>query len=217
MANFTETTRAGEFILSDAPGRQSYDSGVLLSGAGALIAGAVLGKITTAAVNGTVVQAGTGDGALTMDATTPVLAGAKVGSYVVKCITAAAHGGTFRVEDPDGFVLGDVLVGATFADDIKFAIADGAEDFIVGDSFTIPIAAGSLKFVAHDAALTNGAQHAVAILHQNADATDADAPITVVARAAEVKGALLTWKSGISAPNKAAGIASLAANHILVR
>jgi len=85
------------------------------------------------------VAAGTGNGAMTLDATTPVLAGAKNGNYVVTCIAAAADGGTFRVEDPDGFVLGDVAVGATFADDIKFVIADGSADFIVGDKFTVTV------------------------------------------------------------------------------
>lgn len=89
------------------------------------------------------VAAGTGNGVMTLDATTPVLAGAKNGSYVVTCVTAATNGGTFRVEDPDGYVLGDVAVGATFADDIKFVIADGSTDFIVGDKFTIAVTTGA--------------------------------------------------------------------------
>lgn len=85
------------------------------------------------------VFAGTGNGAMTLDATTPVLSTAKNGAYVATCVTAAANGGTFRVEDPDGYVLGDVAVGGTFADDIKFVIADGSTDFIVGDKFTITV------------------------------------------------------------------------------
>lgn len=89
------------------------------------------------------VAAGTGNGVMTMDATTPVLTDAKNGSYVVTCVTAALNGGAFRVEDPDGYVLGDVAVGATFADDIKFVIADGATDFIVGDKFTIAVTTGA--------------------------------------------------------------------------
>jgi hypothetical protein len=89
------------------------------------------------------VAVGTGNGVMTLDATTPVLAGAKNGSYVVTCVTAATNGGTFLVEDPDGYVLGDVAVGATFADDIKFVIADGSTDFIVGDKFTIAVTTGA--------------------------------------------------------------------------
>lgn len=86
----------------------------------------------------------TGNGVFTIDALTPVLAGAKVGVYTVRCIAAAANGGTFRVEDPDGIVLGDVAVGATFADDIKFAIADGSADFVVGDGFDVTVSGGTL-------------------------------------------------------------------------
>ncbi|HQL09715.1 MAG TPA: hypothetical protein PLE35_08970, partial [Lentisphaeria bacterium] len=103
-------------------------------------------KFTIAVTNGTAtapVQTGTGNGVMTLDATTPVLAGAKNGSYVVTCVTAAADRGTFRVEDPDGYVLGDVAVGATFADDIKFVIAAGSTDFIVGDMFTITVTTGA--------------------------------------------------------------------------
>lgn len=83
----------------------------------------------------------TGNGALTMDATAPIGRGVKPGIYVVRCIVAATNGGTFRIEDPDGTVLGDVAVGATFDDDLKFVIADGSTDFIVGDGFDITVAA----------------------------------------------------------------------------
>lgn len=120
----------------------------LARGSGTVARGTVLGKITlgeaTVAADGAGAEgANTGGGTLTMDATTPVLAGAKPGIYRVKCIAAATGGGTFRVTDPDGFVLGDVAVGATFANKIKFAIADGDPDFAVGDGFKVTIAAGS--------------------------------------------------------------------------
>jgi len=46
MANFTESTRAGEFILSDAPGRQSYDKITIAAGGGLMKAGTVLGMIS---------------------------------------------------------------------------------------------------------------------------------------------------------------------------
>lgn len=86
-------------------------------------------------------------GAITMDATTPVLTGAKPGVYTIRCIAAAANSGTFRVEDPDGFVKGDVAVGATFSDDIKFSIADGSQDFIVGEGFDVTVAITEPDFV----------------------------------------------------------------------
>lgn len=87
--------------------------------------------------------ANTGNGTITLDATTPILAGAKVGVYSIKCIAAAADGGTFRVSDPDGYVLGDIVMATgagAFANDIKFALADGSSDFIVGDGFKVTVA-----------------------------------------------------------------------------
>ena len=119
--------------------------GTLIRGSGTVARGTVLGKITIGAATAAAKSGGNAanTGALTMDATTPILAGAKVGIYTARCIAAATNGGTFRVTDPEGFVLGDVAVGATFANDIKFAIADGTQDFIVGEGFDITIAAGS--------------------------------------------------------------------------
>ena len=115
--------------------------GTLIRGSGTVARGTVLGKITIGAATAAAKSGGNAanTGALTMDATTPILAGAKVGIYTARCIAAATNGGTFRVTDPEGFVLGDVAVGATFANDIKFAIADGTQDFIVGEGFDITI------------------------------------------------------------------------------
>ncbi|MCP4618507.1 MAG: head decoration protein, partial [Bradyrhizobium sp.] len=49
------------------------------------------------------------------------------------------------------------------------------------------------------------------------DATAADKAAVYHARDAEVKGLALTWPAGISAPNKTAAIAALAALGIIVR
>jgi hypothetical protein len=145
----------------------------LLSGAGALVQGTLLGKITLGAVTET--HAGnTGNGAMTIDVTTPLLANAQVGVYTAKCITATTNSGTFRVFDPKGRVLGDVAVAATFADQIKFVIADGSTDFIVGDTFLITVAAGSGKYLKSLTAAVDGSQYPDAILGEDADATSAD-------------------------------------------
>lgn len=130
-------TRGAVWVVAPATvvaGNQVYRTaaGVLTPAAG--------GSAVSAAKSG----GNTGGGSLTLDVTTPVLAGAKVGVYTVRCITAATDSGTFRVTDPDGFVIGDVAVGATFANDIKFAIADGAPDFVVGDGFDITVSANTL-------------------------------------------------------------------------
>jgi phage tail sheath protein FI len=48
-----------------------------------------------------------------------------------------ANGGVFSVVDPDGIALADATVGVAYDGDIKFTIADGATDFIVGDGFDV--------------------------------------------------------------------------------
>lgn len=145
--------------------------------------GAVLGKISIGGAASAAKAGGnTGAGTLTLDATTPVRPGAKVGVYTVRCIAAATDGGTFRVEDPDGNVLGDVLVGATFDDDIKFAIADGNPDFIVGDGFDITVSAGSGKYKLAAAAAIDGSAVPDAILAEDRDATSADAECLIYTR-----------------------------------
>ncbi len=192
-------------------GTFSREEVTILSGSGVLNIGAVLGQITVGAAASAAKAGGnTGDGTLTLDAVTPVLAGAKSGVYTVRCIAAAANGGVFRVENPDGFVLGDVAVGATFADDVKFAIADGAADFVVGDGWDITVALGSLKYAPFDPAGKDGRQTPSAVLIQKVDATAADVTnAIVVARECEVSAAGLEWLNTVTDDQKAAAIRHL--------
>ncbi len=140
-----------------------------------LVLGTLLGKILLGAAASAAKTGGnTGNGTLTLDVTTPILARAKAGIYSVRCIAAAANGGTFRVTDPEGYVLGDVSVGSTFANQIKFAIADGVVDFIVGDGFDITIAAGSGKYKAYNANNVDGSQYPELILAEAVDASAGD-------------------------------------------
>lgn len=215
MTTFTEGTHAGEHIISEASGTRSRDVVTLLTGNN-LAAGTVLGKASLGAAT-TSGAGNTGNGTITMDATTPVAASAKLGIYTATCTVAAANGGTFRVEDPDGFVLGDVAVGGTFNDDIKFVIADGATDFIVGDRFTITIAAGSGKYGALNLAAVNGMATAVAVMYDAVDASAADKPAVVTSRDSEVAASKLTWPAGITNDQKTAALAQLAAAGIIAR
>lgn len=81
----------------------------------------------------------TGDGAMTL-AGTPHGAGVVPGDYRVVCSAAAANGGTFTVFDPSGAEIGTATVGAAYDGPIKFTIADGDTDFVVGDGFTVSVA-----------------------------------------------------------------------------
>jgi hypothetical protein len=96
---------------------------------------------TLAAVAGDAV--GTGNGVLTLDATTPLLTGAQPGVYQIVCVEPGTNVGTFQVLDPNGVFIGSYTVGgADFATQIKFAIADGSTDFAAGDYFEVTVTAG---------------------------------------------------------------------------
>jgi len=184
--------------------------------------GSVLGKVSVGSAEAAAKAGGnTGDGTLTLDATTPVLARVKIGIYTVRCTAAATNGGTFEVQDRDGFVLGSVAVGATFADDIKFTIAAGDTDFIVGDGFDVTIAASpdSGKYRLSPATGVDGSETAIAVLLQATDATDADATGLIVARGPVIlsEAALAFDASVDDAAKEAAKKAELATAGIVVR
>lgn len=212
MPDITEGTYISDLVKYEhEAGRHCRGIGTIVSGAGVLAIGTVLGLISVGAAATVVAGTNTGNGVLTKDATTPVLQGAMVGAYKITCITAAANGGVFRVENPAGDVLGDVAVGSTFEDDIKFAIADGSADFVVGDSFTYTVAAGSGKYDQLDPAASNGSEVAAAVLLKAVDATSADVTDALLLERGPcgVSDAALVWPVGISAGNKSAAIAQL--------
>lgn len=192
-------------------------TGVLLAGSGAaraialgtLVAVLNLGTPTVAAKAG---GNAANTGLLTLDVTTPLRPGAKQGVYAVRCIAAAANSGTFRVEDPDGNVLGDVAVGVTFDDDVKFVIADGAQDFIVGEGFDITVPAGNGKLVAWSPTGVGGAEVVAGIALNEvtaADGVDAVDPVLYLRRDALVVSSEIAWPDGISAGDKALALAAL--------
>lgn len=182
--------------------------------------GAVLGKVAiVAGVVATPSYAGTGNGVLTL-ASPPVSTKVKDGDYKLTCVTAAANGGVFRVEDPQGRSLGNATVGQAFNKDLKFTIADGATDFVVGDEFTITVAADAEDFVypVLNPAGTDGSEVAAAIaLYGATTGVGVTAKITGITYHQEVNGAVLEWPAGISATQKADAIQALAANRIKVR
>lgn len=212
----TENRHAGGFLVSEARGHRSRDI-VTLSGGGVIKAGQVLAKKPGGTATATPQAGNTGNGVFTLDATTPVLPYARLGLYAVRCIATAANGGTFRVIDPDGNVLGDVVVGVTFSDQIKFEIADGATDFVVGDEFDVDVSAISETFVPMNPTATDGTQNAAAISFDVVDVTSADASGLVIVREAEVNASELAWPAGITSTQTSIAIGQLAANQIVAR
>ena len=214
MPEITEGRYRGEFLYSEACGTRSLETVTIDTGV--LAAGTVLGRITKGAATSAAVAGNTGDGTIT--AAPVVAAGAKVGTYRAVCIEPAANVGKFLVTDPDGINLGVATVAVEFVGGgLTFTIADGAADFVSGDSFTITVAAGSGKYVAYNQDGVNGSEVAAGILYDNVDATTADVEAVAYVRDCEANGAELTWPSDIDAGEKTAAIAQLAALGIIVR
>lgn len=215
-----EVYHDGGFIVSEANGHRSRDR-ILVTGA-KFLAGTVMGQVTLGAATSAAKSGGnTGNGTLTLDATTPIVAGAKAGVYQVRFTAAATNNGTFTVTDPDGFSLGQVIMSGgagSFSNDIKFAIADGSTDFAVGDGFDITIAAGSGKYKAYDPTAHDGTQIATAIVFGKADASSADKHATAIVRSAEVNKLELVWGSNVTTDNhKTTAYTQLAAIGIIGR
>ena len=172
---------------------------------------------TVTATSASAVAGGSNTGNGTVGAIT-VANAAKAGAYTLKVTKAATNAGDFQVTDPDGHVVGLGTVAVAFSGGgLGFTLADGATDFAVGDTFAITVAAGSGNYAMHDPSGIDGREHAVAILFDAVDATLANKSGVSIERMAEVNGDKITWKTGISAPDKTAGIESLKALSVIVR
>lgn len=219
-----ETIHAGAFIVSEAPGFQSRETAVIAASQ-TIVAGQVLGKTAVVAgvTSSSAADAGnTGDGAMTLDVTTPVAANAKNGVYRAVCIEPATDGGTFAVLDPDGVEIGRYVVGApAFNNQVKFVIADGLTDFAAGDAFSIAVGIESVtdeQFKALDLSATDGVQNATAIaVYAATTGVGETKKIAILSRNAEVRAADLSWPDGITTVQKAAAIEQLGALGIVLR
>jgi Bacteriophage lambda head decoration protein D len=222
MTTLTETLHAGGFIVSEANGRRSRDQ-VTIALSQTLVTAQVIGRSPLAAVitsSAAADASNTGSsGAITLDVTTPVLADAKNGVYRAVCIEPATNSGTFEVFDPKGAAIGKVLVGATFANQIKFVIAD-ATDFVPGDAFsiTVGIENADYEWKAYDPTATDGAEYAAGVLF-DAVTTDGSTKKQGVAmrRSCELRASDLVWPVSITAPQKAAAIIALEDLGIVLR
>ena len=150
-----------------------------ITGAAAYARGTVMGKVSLGAVTSAVKASGanTGNGTCTVDVTAPKQAFAQAGIYTVRCTAAAANNGTFELKDPRGRSLGNyVMAGGalTISNQVKFALADGATDFIVGDGFDITIAAGSGAYKKAVATAFDGSQTPSRVLVDAIDVTSTD-------------------------------------------
>lgn len=209
----SEGTHAGEFIIREANGDLSREPIVVKLGQ-VLVAGAVLGKSSLG--EGTAL-AGTNTGNGVMGAIT-VGADAIVGEYTLTVKTASANAGGFEVKDPQGNVVGTGNVAVEFTGGgITFTLADGAVDFIVGDTFTITVAEGTNQYVEYDPINTDGSGKAVAILFDASDATDGNINAVAFVRSCTVNLSEIVWKTTMSQSDIDAGVVNLAKTNVICR
>lgn len=212
-ATYAFPTLAHEWLKHELDFEFSRKALTLVSGAGNLVTGTVLGQVTKGAASSAAKAGGnTGGGSLTLDVTTPILAGAVPGVYSVRCVGVVANAGLFEVKDPRGTSLGNYAIGGpAFANQIKFAMADSGTDFALGDGFDITVAAGSGKWKKHINGAVDGTEIAAAILLNGADATSADVKTAAIFGKAVINPLALTWDASVdSQPKKDAALAQLA-------
>ena len=215
MAAYTEPNNLKDFLVWEEERGKAREEVTFLSGETISLA-EVVGKIASSCpTTGTATEGNTGDGTCGS-----VLAGAntKLGTYTLTCTVAGTNTGTFAVKDPDGFSLPDATVAVAYANDnINLTIADGETDFIVGDIFTIPVVAGSGKYVEVEAAAVDGSQNAAGISIADYDASSADLAGVIITRDAIIVTSNLVWPTGATDDQKAAWLADLAINGITTR
>jgi hypothetical protein len=124
----------------------------------------------------------------------------------------------FSLTDPNGKALPTVTVGTAYANEVGFTLGQGSAKFIVGDSFTITIAAGSGLYAPFDPTALNGLQNAVAILGSyRKDTTSAQQQAGALVRGpARVNASELIWGANVTTnAQQNAALAQLAALGIL--
>lgn len=196
-------------------------TGTLLAGfdgARSLDFGALIGKIGgDAAPNVTVVvsDTNTGNGVLTL-ASPASTAAVKPGRYTVTFVGEVADAGNFKVEDPNGVSVGAGKVATAFGKHVRFNIADGSANFVIGDQFFIDVEAVDSadvgKIVAWDPTATDGRQviHGVCLKGCEApEGEDLVGGVLFSRRLSILAASAIAWPSGLDTDVKAAAVADM--------
>lgn len=194
----------------------SRETGTLAGGVGEdrlVKVGTLLGRRTIGAVAGVAGVGNTGNGGIGTISAGP---GAKVGAIAVTCIATAVNGGRFQVVDSAGYRLPDALVGVAYVhNQIRFIISDGATDFVVGDSFSITVAAGDGKYLPLNFAAVDGTQTISRIAGQETTAPiGVDVSILMLRWGCIVAKQALIWPVGATDDQKSAALALLVKQEI---
>lgn len=206
---FTERRHDGGYVVWEpSDGIVTRDPITVLSGAGFVEAGTVLGKVGHA-LTGTAAALGTNVGNGTFGAIAvgdPAVAGV----YTVE-MDDATH---YVVSSPGGQEIGHGVTAVAFAaGGLGFTWTAGGTPMAAGDSYTITVAAGSGKYVPFDPTGVDGREFASAILFGGRDATSADKKAVAHVRGPmRVNSSELVWGANVTTtPQKTAALASLQA------
>lgn len=176
----TDGARFSNLVKYEEEGAKGYTREAVTAYEGSLssyVVGTVLGKTLVSGTATAAAQSGnTGNG--TMGSIT-VSGRAQVGTYQLRIVKATTNAGDFVVVDPQGVVIGTGTVAVAFsAGGLAFTLADGATDFVVGDTFIISVA-GTEKWKICKATATDGSEYAAGIFI--ADALGNAGPLSVAA------------------------------------
>lgn len=201
--------RPGCFLVGEANKTRSRTKGTLAEDQN-LQAGTVVAKVsTTTSAAATAKVGNAGNGVMgTVTASDPV----KEGRYTVRITAASTNAGSFVVRDPDGDQVGNGTVAVAYDDgSLAFTLADGGNDFGVGDEIYIDVDRSEGVYSQLAPAGTDGSETAAGILFAGVDATDVTGglPCVVVDDDAVVRPSKLVWPVGISAAAKSAAVTRL--------
>jgi hypothetical protein len=159
--------------------------------------GTVLGRTFVSTSVTATAGTNTGNGAI---GTVTATGKAQRGTYTISIIKAATNAGDFTVSDPSGAVIGYGTVAAAYSNQIAFTLADGATDFVVGDSWTVEVV-GDYKYKQVESTATDGSNIARAIYISANDgsfSTSTIAATTDTSVIALVRGAAVVGKETLT-------------------
>lgn len=211
MTTLTEGKHAGEFIVSEgnvgSDGVPAGRDGIVVASGQNLVAGAVIAKLlagTAAAVAG---AGNTGDGV--MGAIT-VTGSAQAGAYTLTVIEPAVDGGTFTLEAPNGQDLDSGAIGVAYSDGgLAFTLADGAADFVAGDTLVITVTQTGETYAEYNPAGTDGSENVAGLLYDNCDATAGELDAVACTSDTRFNATEITWKTGMTVGDIAVGTLAL--------
>ena len=140
MVTLTEGIHPAESFVSEASGERSRASIVVADGAvvtPCMVLGAVETGTPTATAGTPVSGVGGTVGNGTVSAVTAD-AGAPAGKWVLECTITGATG-KFKVVKPDGSIDGVLTIGTAYNGGINLTVADGSNDWLVGDIIPVTV------------------------------------------------------------------------------